>query len=168
MSANIEPSEVESLDGEEVRRYDLPHSYRDPLLSVDTTGSGYSAEWLVNLEVEEFEELVYSHVMHRDTDAKASFESKLSGNESVQGTATDILEHERYPRDCTYLLFQTPIYDIGWEKWESNNSLILNVPDHNARPLEEYFEDTMEREGVSQNSLEKALEEATAVISERK
>jgi hypothetical protein len=159
LSAKIEPVATEEFDDDVIREYDLPEDEDSPLFWVDTSADGYTAEWLVDFGVEEFEEFLRQQMCPEDKDAIATIEPEPENGYKIREPFEDVLDHEDYHSDdCSYFQVQTDNFDIGWEDWDNDYRLILTVPNDDTEPLEKFLYNSFELSGNISDSQKSAID----------
>lgn len=178
MSVRIEPVDVEKLNSDEVRQYDLPVGEGFPtILYLDVSKEGYSAEWYSTLSVSRFENTVLENAPKDRGEAVATFQPKYGcrPNHPEKGSMEDFLHPNRfYPDECTYLQLRSPKFDIAWERWEPANNIILTARDKDPEILKEFLFETSNEppysesgevsEEIGQISIEKAYDQAVSIL----
>jgi len=141
MSSNIEPVGMEEFDGNTIREYDLPDGEDPPLIWVDTSEDGYSAEWLVYFEADEFEEFLWDQdqLSPEGKRTVATITPDPAEGYKLRDPFEDVVsDQEYYSTDCTYFQVRTDEFDLGWEVWGVDEyRLILTVRSDDTEPLRE-------------------------------
>lgn len=79
MSSNIVPVGTDEFDGTTIREYDLPEEEDPPLIWVDTWVDGYSAEWIVGFDAEDFEEFLSDYASPEGEETVATVTPRAVG-----------------------------------------------------------------------------------------
>lgn len=169
MSSNIEPVGTDELDGSTIREYDLPEGQDPPLIWVDTSGDGYSAEWLVDFDAEEFEAFLYTFLSSEGQQTVATITPAPADGYKLRGPFEDVVSDEDYHvGDCTYFQVRTDLVDLGWEDWDDEYRLILTVRSDDTTPLKGLLYQSLEWSAhlsdAQESTIDTAVSEADEVI----
>lgn len=137
MSSNIEPVGTDEFDGTTIREYDLPEGEDPPLIWVDTSVDGYSAEWVVGFDAENFEEFLSEYASPEGEETVATVAPEPPDGYKLRGSFEEVTSDDDYHSgDCTYFQLRTDAFHIGWEEWGGEYKLVLTVGNSDTAPLD--------------------------------